>query len=223
MKSKNSTSKVLVIITTVIILLGIALVVLINNKDSDTGEAFAEQPPIEGQPILGEADAPVTVVEFGDFKCPSCKAWGETIFPQLVNDYADTGKVKFSFINTLFHGQESTLASMAAESVFEQSPDAYWDFHNSLFAEQPSDDHHSQWVTNELILEVAKGIENINVEELELALEEQSGLEEVNRDTELVEVFNVQMTPSIMVNDVMLEDPFDYEAIKKLIDQELEG
>lgn len=223
MKSKNSTMKISVIITTVIIALGIALVVLNNNKNSDAGETHAEQPPIEGQPILGEADAPVTVVEFGDFKCPSCKAWGETIFPQLVNDYVDTGKVKFSYINTLFHGEESTLASTAAESVLEQSPDAYWEFHNALFEEQPSVNHDGQWVTNEKILEVANGIEDINVEELELALEEQSSLEEVNKDTELVEEFNVQMTPSIMVNDIMLEDPFDYEAIKNLIDQELEG
>ncbi|MFC4025517.1 DsbA family protein [Oceanobacillus longus] len=223
MKSKNSTLKILVIITTVVILLGIALVVLNNSKNPDNGETFAEQPPIEGQPILGEADAPVTVVEFGDFKCPSCKAWGETIFPQLVKDYVDTGKVKFSYINTLFHGEESTLGSMAAESVYEQSPDTYWEFHTTLFDEQPSENHHSQWITNEKILEVANGIENINVQQLELALEEQSGLEEVKKDTELVEKFNVQMTPSIMVNDIMLEDPFDYEAIKKLIEQELEG
>ena len=220
---KNSTMKISVIITTVIIALGIALVVLNNNKDSEAGESFAEQPPIEGQPVLGEDNAPVTVVEFGDFKCPSCKAWGETIFPQLVNDYVDTGEVKFSYINTLFHGQESTLASMAAESVLKQSPDAYWEFHEALFNEQPTENHDSSWITNKKILEVANGTENINVEELEIALEEQSGLEEVNKDTELVEAFNVQMTPSIMVNDIMLEDPFDYEAIKNLIDQELEG
>ncbi|MDO6449438.1 DsbA family protein [Oceanobacillus profundus] len=223
MKSKNSTMKILVIITTVVIVLGITLVVLNNNTNSEAGEKFAEQPPIEGQPVLGEDDAPVTVVEFGDFKCPACKAWGETIFPQLVNDYVDTGDVKFSYINTLFHGKESTLASMAAESVLHQSPEAYWEFHEGLFNAQPSENHDSSWITNEKIIEIANEIENIDVEELELALENETVVEEVNKDTELVEEFNVQMTPSIMINDIMLEDPFDYEAIKKLIDQELEG
>ncbi|MCF3944873.1 DsbA family protein [Oceanobacillus alkalisoli] len=223
MKSKNSTMKIVVIITTVIILLGVALVVLTNKNNSEVGETHAEQPPVKEQPVLGENDAPVTVVEFGDFKCPACKAWGEKIYPQLINDYVETGKVKFSFINTPFHGKESTLASLAAESVLEQNPEVYWDFHNALFAEQPSENHDSQWVTVEKVLEVADGIQNIDLEELELALEEQSEIEKVNKDVELVEEFNVQLTPSIMINDIMLEDPFDYEAIKNLIDQELEG
>lgn len=223
MKSKNSTMKIVVIITTVIILLGVALVVLTNKNNSEVGETHAEQPPVKGQPVLGENDAPVTVVEFGDFKCPACKAWGEKIYPQLINDYVETGKVKFSFINTPFHGKESTLASLAAESVLEQNPEVYWDFHNALFAEQPSENHDSQWVTIEKVLEVAEGIQNIDLEELELALEEQSEIEKVNKDVELVEEFNVQLTPSIMVNDIMLEDPFDYEAIKNHIEQELEG
>lgn len=223
MKSNNSTMKILVIITILIIILGVALVVLTSNSNSDVGETYSEQPPVEGQPVLGEDAAPVTVVEFGDFKCPACKAWGETIFPQLVNDYVDTGKVKFSYINTPFHGEESILASLAAESILVQNSDAYWDFHNALFAEQPSANHDSQWITIEKILEVANEIENIDLERLELALEEQSEIEDVNNDVELVEKFDVQMTPSIMVNDIMLEDPFDYEAVKELIDQELEG
>ena len=45
------------------------------------------------------------------------------IYPQLVDEYVETGKVKFSFVNVLFHGKESTLGSIAAESVFERSPD----------------------------------------------------------------------------------------------------
>ena len=51
----------------------------------------------------------------------------------------------------------------------------------------------------------------------------QSVLDEVNKDTALVDEFKVQMTPSIMVNGTMLEDPFDYEKIKSLIEKELEG
>lgn len=216
--------KIIVIITTVIIILGVALVVLSNNNNNlEAGETYTEQPPIDGQPVLGEDDAPVTVMEFGDFKCPACKIWGETIFPQLITDYVDTGEVKFSYINTPFHGEESTLASLAAESILEQKPDAYWDFHNALFAEQPSENHDSQWITVEKILEIANGIQNIDLERLESALEEQSKIEEVNRDVELVEKFSVQKTPTIMVNETMLKDPFDYEAIKALIDQELEG
>lgn len=226
MKTKNSTFKILVIFTMVVFALIVALVVL-NNKSSESSkgekETFDKPPNIEGQPVLGEVDAPVTIVEFGDFKCPSCKAWGETIFPQLVKDYVDIGKVNFSYINVLFHGEESTLGSLAAESVFKQNPDVYWNFHKALFEEQPDEDHDTLWITEEKIIEIASTIPNIDVEKLKTDIELQSDIEEVNKDTKLVEEFKVQFTPSIMVNGTMLEDPFDYEAIKNLIEKELEG
>ncbi|MFD1851274.1 DsbA family protein [Oceanobacillus bengalensis] len=223
MKNNKSSFKFVVIITLFLVALIVALVVINNNRtDSNQGTTLDKQPPIDGQPTIGDTDAPVTVVEFGDFKCPSCKAWGETIYPQLVSDYVDTGKVKFSFINVLFHGEESELASLAAESVYKQNPDAYWEFHKALFKEQPSEDHHSSWVTTEKINEVAGRLSGIDTDKLNAAIESNSEMNEVNKDTELVTEFDVQLTPTIMVNETMIEDPFDYEAIKDAIDNALE-
>lgn len=54
-------------------------------------------------------------------------------------DYVDTGDVKFSYINVLFQGNESVVGSLAAEAVYEQSPESYCDFHKALFAAQPSE------------------------------------------------------------------------------------
>ena len=149
MKKKQSGAKMMMILTA--ILLGIiAIFVVINHKSSETsnqaneGTSGGKTPSIEGQPILGEKDAPVTVVEFGDFKCPSCNVWGETVFPKLVDDYVKGGKVKFAYVNVLFHGQESTLASLAAESVWKHSPDAYWDFHKAIYKEQPEQVKHDE-------------------------------------------------------------------------------
>lgn len=224
MKAKSSGLKVVMIITIIILGLMTALVVL-NNMQSDANNhtSFDKQPPIEGQPVLGEPDAPVTVVEFGDFKCPACKAWGESVFPALINDYVETGKVKFSYVNVLFHGEESQLGSLAAESIFKQNPDTYWDFHQELFKEQPSQNHDALWITPDKMLEIAKKFPSIDVEKLKVDLEQQSAIEEVQKDSKLVEEYKVEQTPSIMVNGTMLEDPFDYEEMKSLIEEELEG
>lgn len=46
-------------------------------------------------------------------------------------------------------------------------------------------------------------------------------MNEVEKDTGLVKEFKVELTPSIMVNDTMLEDPFNYEKIKALIEEDL--
>lgn len=65
MKTKNSTFKILVILTSVIFVLIVALIVLYKkSSESNKGEIFNKQPNIEGQPVLGEVDAPVTIVEF---------------------------------------------------------------------------------------------------------------------------------------------------------------
>jgi protein-disulfide isomerase len=225
MNSKtNSPFKMVVVITIVIFALLTALVVL-NNMKSDTPNnvSFDKQPSIEGQPVMGDPNAPVTVVEFGDFKCPACKAWSENFYPQLVKDYVETGKVKFAYVNVLFHGEESKLGSLAAESVFKQNPESYWMFNKEMFKAQPSENHDALWITNEKILEIASSIPNIDVEQLEEDLNNQTEIEAVNKDTHLVEEFEVQLTPSIMINGTMVEDPFDYEQIKQLIDQNLEG
>lgn len=220
----NKPFKMAVVITIIIFALLIALVV-VNNMKSDTSNnvSFDKQPSIEGQPVLGDPDAPVTVVEFGDFKCPACKAWSQNFYPQLVKDYVETGKVKFAYINVLFHGEESKLGSLAAESVFKQNPESFWIFNKEMFKAQPTENHDGLWITNEKILEIASGIPNIDVEQLQADINNQTEIDEVNKDTQLVEEFKVQLTPSIMINGTMVEDPFDYEQIKLLIDQALEG
>ncbi|WP_262173173.1 DsbA family protein [Saccharococcus sp. Marseille-Q5394] len=218
-KNKSSNMKFAVIMTLLVVVLLAAIVVLSNKQETSTTEI--QHIDITGQPSFGEEDAPVTVVEFGDFKCPSCKAWGERVYPALVKDYIETGKVKFSFINVLFHGKESTLASIAAESVFERNPGVYWDFHQALFDAQPVENHDASWVTPERILEIASGFPEIDQTLLKEDMEQQATMENVKIDEELVREAGVSMTPTIVINGKVMENPFDYEAIKATIEQEI--
>ncbi|WP_080873600.1 DsbA family protein [Oceanobacillus timonensis] len=220
---KKSPLKVIVTITLIVVALLVLLVVLVNRDSESFGIEFDEAPSTEGQPTDGEADAPVTVVEFGDFKCPGCKAWDENIFPQLQEDYIDNGDVQYSFVNVLFHGEESRLASLAAETVYAQNPEAYWDFHHALFSEQPDGNQQAAWVTMDKIEEVADGIEGIDTEALMEDIEADTYMDEVERDEEMIDAFNVESTPTIMVNGVMIDDEgtFDYETIQQAIDAEL--
>ncbi len=130
--------------------------------------------------------------------------------------------MKFSYVNVLFHGEESELGSLAAESVYKQNPDAYWEFHKALFEAQPSDDHDRSWITTENILEIASGVSGIDTNDLKSSIENNSEMDAVNRDSELASEIGVQFTPTIMINETIIEDPFDYESIKEVIDSELE-
>lgn len=218
-KKKQLGMKLAVILTLAAVVVLAAIVVLTNQQSASSVETAKVD--ITGQPTLGESDAPVTIVEFGDFKCPSCKAWGEMVYPQLVADYVDTGDVKFAYINVLFHGNESVVGSLAAEAVYEQNPESYWDFHKALFAEQPTENHDGAWLTPEKTLEVASQFPAIDPEKLKADMEKQETMDKVEVDKALVEEHGVSMTPTIVVNGQTLEDPFDYDAIKALIDEAL--
>jgi len=221
---KKSPFKFAVIITLIVVVLLVAIF-LLNNKDTanegDGEQAeITKQPSIEGQPVMGDENAPVTIVEFGDFMCPACKTWGQNHLQQLMEDYVDTGKVKFSFINVLFHGEESKLGSLAAESILKQNPDAYWDFHNALFNAQP--DENKEWMTTDKLLEIEEDIPEIDSEKLKSSLKDESEIAELSKDTELVKDYGIELTPSIMVNGKMIEDPFNYEQITNAINKALE-
>ncbi|WP_050179657.1 DsbA family protein [Domibacillus robiginosus] len=221
-------SKKIVISTLVVFAAIIGLVLFLNREDETAQPATqtaqntgGKHPSIEGQPTLGDAEAPVSIVEFGDYKCPSCKQWGETIYPKLIADYVDTGKASFSYINVLFHGEESTLASLASESFYKQDPKNFWTFHKSVFAAQPATQEHDKpWVTMESVKELAKAASpNIDLVQFEKDINSDEMAEKVSKDDGLVKEFQVQFTPSIMINGVMLEDPFDYETIVSLIEK----
>ena len=148
---------------------------------------------------------------------------GKQILPLLTKDYIDTGKVKFSYRNVTFHGEESTLASIAAESVFAQDPQAYWTFHKEVFnAQPPQQSHDDAWITTEKLMEIAKShTPQLNLQKLEDDIRNQTTLPQVNQDISLGETFNVQSTPSIIVNGTMLADPFNYENLVSIIEQGL--
>ncbi|QPM91746.1 DsbA family protein [Pseudooceanicola algae] len=52
--------------------------------------------------VLGDADAPVTLIEYASFTCPHCKSFHDTVFHQLKTNYIDTGKVKFIYRDVFF-------------------------------------------------------------------------------------------------------------------------
>ena len=88
------------------------------------------------QQSLGKDDAPVKVVEFGDFKCPACRTWDVTVLPRLKEEYIDKGKVQLYFINFPFIGKDSDLGAAAGEAIYKQDKDSFWIFYDEIYQNQ---------------------------------------------------------------------------------------
>jgi protein-disulfide isomerase len=89
---------------------------------------------IDGNPTKGPADAPVTLVEFADFQCPHCRELWEALqtveakYPQIRVVFKDFP------LNTIHPWAET--AALGARCAYEQSPEAFWKLHDSIFENQ---------------------------------------------------------------------------------------
>jgi len=85
-------------------------------------------------PTLGNANAPVSIVEFSDFQCSFCrKFWSDTL-PKLKDTYIKQDKAQFVYRHLAILGNFSEQAAMAAECAGEQGK--FWEYHDRLFANQ---------------------------------------------------------------------------------------
>jgi len=89
---------------------------------------------ISGMPLLGSADAPTTIMAFGDFQCLGCKFWFLNIAPNITKNLIETGKSNLVFIDTELLGADSLKASEASYCAEEQGK--YWEYHNILYTSQ---------------------------------------------------------------------------------------
>jgi protein-disulfide isomerase len=88
---------------------------------------------IADAPILGRADAPVTIVEFSDYQCPFCGRFFATTLPALKKEYIETGKVRYVFRDYPID-QLHPLARKAAEAAHCAGDQGkYWEMHDVLF------------------------------------------------------------------------------------------
>lgn len=90
---------------------------------------------VDDDPFIGEADAPITVIEFTDFQCPFCGRHYTDTYGKIKENYIDTGKVKYvSRDFPLSFHQFAAKSAEAAECANEQGK--FWEMHDKLFSTQ---------------------------------------------------------------------------------------
>ncbi|MEV0830525.1 DsbA family protein [Nonomuraea rubra] len=91
-------------------------------------------PPIDTALSRGASSAPVTIVEFGDFKCVNCGRFAREIEPELRRRYIDTGVVRLFWRDFPAQGRDSMRAAIAGRAAAKQG--RFWDFHDAVYADQ---------------------------------------------------------------------------------------
>ncbi len=93
-----------------------------------TMETFVEN----GSPVLGNPNASITLVEFGDYQCHYCHVFFESIEGKIMKNYIETGKVKMIFKDYNIIGKDSVKASQGAHCANDQG--LFWEYHDILYS-----------------------------------------------------------------------------------------
>ena len=124
------------------------------NPNPSAHPVTGPTPPTVDQALtLGRPDAPVTIVEFGDYQCTNCGAFVRDTEPALVRKYVDTGVVRLVWRDFPWVDAQSVAAAVAARAAGMQGK--FWAYHEDLFAHQFPDER-SGLVTGAYLRSVAR-------------------------------------------------------------------
>ena len=175
----------------------------------------------QGSPIMGASDAPVTIIEFGDYQCPNCKKWFLNTKPDIITNYIDSGDAKLVFMDIAFLGKDSVPASVATYCAEEQGK--YWDYHGFLYSNQLSIDNG--WANSDSLKGYASNL-GLNMDMFVSCLDSAKYQKRVQFNTEEAENNGVTGTPTFFIvgQDGMQEKvigPQPFSVFEKIIESML--
>lgn len=174
--------------------------------------------PIGDAPVLGDPDAPITIVEYSDYQCPFCSRHYAQTFPLLQKNYIETGIVRYVFKDfplTSIHPQ-AVKAAEAARCAREAGGDgAYWEMHDRLF------DGQDAWSGNPEYLAIFEGYAadlELDQGDFQACLDSERHVDAVTADLEEGAGFGVSGTPAFFVNGQPLQGAQPYDVFVQLIE-----
>jgi protein-disulfide isomerase len=166
-----------------------------------------------GNPALGPANAPITIVEFSDYQCPYCRQWYSQVYQRLQQTYPD--KIRFvyrDFPLSSIHS-EAEAAAEAADCAGEQG--RYYDYHDKLFSGEVE-------LSSAAYMQYAQelGLDQVKFKD---CVSSQRFKNEVMTDYQAGANLGVRSTPTFFINGVALIGAQPFEAFQEVIDKELSG
>lgn len=183
---------------------------------------------IAGDPVLGDKNAKLTLVEFSDFECPYCKKAFEELLPELKKDYINTGKMKFVYKNLPlpFH-QNAAIEAEAVLCARDQGGDAaFYKYHDQIFTKTSSG---GTGITTDQLSLIAGDI-GLKVTQFQKCLDKHTFKSEVDKDLAQAQKVGASGTPTWFIGKTVSQDTIDgikivgaqpFSNFKQVIDQAL--
>jgi len=189
-----------------------------KNLEKITMETFVSN----GSPILGNPNASITLVEFGDYQCHYCNVFFHTIENDIITDYVETGKVKMIFKDYNIIGADSINASHGTHCASDQG--LFWEYHDILYSNWTGE--NNGWASPENLVAYAEEI-NLELDIWTQCMNEKPFAKKILTSNEDAKKLQLTGTPAFFVinsegqvSKLFGAQPF--EVFKKIFDDELE-
>jgi protein-disulfide isomerase len=168
-----------------------------NNQTTGTtsNNLSAASLIIQGSPIIGNPNAPVTLIEFGDFQCQFCARFAKITEPDINATYIQTGKANMVFKHFVTHGDDSVTAAVASQCANEQGQ--FWNFYKTVYENQGPE--NSGWANTENMKKFASPILGLDKQKFDSCIDSQKYKSVVDNDMILGVSLGMKGTPSFII------------------------
>ena len=180
---------------------------------------------IDDDPIIGNKDAKVTVIEFSDFQCPFCRRYFTQTFEQVKKNYIDTNKIRYVYRDypLPFHPAAMPYAE-AADCANEQGK--FWEFHDMIYNEQNKQGAGTvEYIGADAVKKIAVSL-GLDAAKFNSCFDSGKYKDEVNKDMAAGSTAGVSGTPTFFIGSekkgyVALVGAQPYAAFQTALDAEL--
>ena len=145
-------------------------------------------------PVEGDEDAPITIIEFGDYQCPKCKAWFQNEKPQITSNYITKGIAKLYFLDSAWLGDDSIAAAQATYCADDQGK--FIEYHSTLYNNQAG--IQDGWANMDALKQFATDLE-LDAEMFNECLDSGIYADRVSHNTEVGASLGVVGTPYFFI------------------------
>ena len=162
----------------------------------------------------GNVDAKVKIIVYESLTCGHCADFHKEVYPKLKKDFIDNGLVKIEF-----RSFPLDLAALNASKLAHCKNDGKTDLLHFLYENQ------KKWVRGKTIEDINKHLKNLilnneNELDIESCLTDKNIEDHVLNDRiSAVKKFNIEATPTLIINDKKFDNPHNYKKLKKTIEK----
>tara|TARA_B100001540_G_scaffold257339_1_gene235052 strand:+ start:137 stop:781 length:645 start_codon:yes stop_codon:yes gene_type:complete len=189
--------KIYFLVIPVVIGILFGMIIFMNQEELGTSSMVLNKKSLlDGSTILGNPDAKISIVEFGDYQCTFCYRFHDDTMKMILEQYVKNGKVNFVYKDFPLNGPSSMMASEASYCAQEQGK--FWEYHDIIYENWEGE--NTGWLTRNALDRFAEDIQ-LDLSKFNSCMNDSKYREKVLEIEQFAREINIDATPYFIIFD----------------------